>query len=199
VENPEYVSAEIIETYENIDLAEQYGAMSVPKTYINEELVASSLESEEEFVDNLLAGAQAELAEKEEETRHFDIVVCGAGPAGLTAAIYAGRSGLNTIVLEKGSVGGQVTITPVVENYPGFPSVAGKALVDMMLRQAAQYARIKQGLAVEDIRRTDGLFEVSTTKGPYTARAVIIATGARYRELGVPGEKRLAGRGISYP
>ncbi|MDA8168574.1 MAG: FAD-dependent oxidoreductase [Nitrospiraceae bacterium] len=197
---PELVSTEIIEIYENLDLAEKYAAMSVPKTYINGELTAASLEAEDEFISSLVSGESAEAAwwKEEQEEEGLDIVIIGAGPAGLTAAIYAGRSGLKSIVLEKGNVGGQVAITPVVENYPGFQAVPGKTLVDMMLRQAAQYARIKQGVSVKDVRKTDGTFEVVSTGGLYKARAVIIATGASYRKLNVPGEDRLAGRGISY-
>ncbi len=204
VEKPGLVSVEIVETYENPDLAERYAAMSVPKTYINGELMASYLETEEEFVSSLLAGhpekkgAVAEELEKEEEKETLDVVIAGAGPAGLTAAIYSGRSGLKSLVLEKGNVGGQVSITPVVENYPGFQAVPGRALIDMMLRQAAQYARIRQGVEVQDARRTDGLFEILTSAGVYRAKAVIIASGSVYRKLGVPGEDRLAGRGISY-
>ena len=198
VEKPGLVSVEVIETYENLDLAEKYAAMSVPKTYINEELTASYLETEQEFIASLMAGQPAEFAEETVEKEVFDLVIVGGGPAGLTAAIYAGRSGLKGLVLEKGNVGGQVSITPIVENYPGFQAVAGKTLVDMMFRQAAQYSRIKQGVGVTDVRRTDGLFDIITTAGIYQAKAVIIASGARYRKLNVPGEDRLAGRGISY-
>lgn len=206
VEKPGVVTMEIVETYENLDLAERYSAMSVPKTYINGELMASYLETEEEFVSSLLAGslaekgkvAAAEGPEEEKERETLDVIIAGAGPAGLTAAIYAGRSGLKSLVLEKGNVGGQVSITPVVENYPGFQAVPGRALTDMMLRQASQYACIRQGVEVRDARRTDGLFEIQTSAGIYRAKAVIIASGSVYRKLGVPGEERLAGRGISY-
>ncbi|MDA8086445.1 MAG: FAD-dependent oxidoreductase [Nitrospiraceae bacterium] len=198
VERPGLAGVEIIETYENLDLAEKYAAMSVPKTYINEELTASYLETEQEFVASLLAGRPAEFAEEAVEKEKLDLVIVGGGPAGLTAAIYAGRSGLRSLVLEKANVGGQVSITPIVENYPGFQAVAGKTLVDMMMRQAAQYARIKQGVGVTDVRRTDDLFDVVTTGGIYQARAVIIASGAGYRKLKAPGEERLTGRGISY-
>ncbi|MDA8090305.1 MAG: FAD-dependent oxidoreductase [Nitrospiraceae bacterium] len=203
VEKPGLVTVDIVETYENLDLAERYAAMSVPKTYINDELTASYLETENEFVSSLLAGQVAEKAaaggpSEAPEKEVIDVLIAGAGPAGLTAAIYAGRSGLKSIVLERGNVGGQVTITPVVENYPGFQAVPGRTLVDMMLRQAAQYSRIRQGVEVQDVRRTDGLFEVLTNSGVFIAKAVIIASGSIYRKLGVPGEDRFAGRGISY-
>ena len=207
IARPDIVSTEIIEIYENLDLAEKHAAMSVPKTYINGELTASGLEPEYDFISSLMAGesaafagpVQAEQPPPEQENREFDAIIIGAGPAGLSAAVYAGRSGMRTLVLEKANVGGQVSITPLVENYPGFPEIAGKALVDLMLRQAAQYARIKQGVAVNDIRAEDnGKLELIASDGIYHARAVIIGTGASYRKLGVPGEDRLAGRGISY-
>jgi len=198
IEMPEFVSVEVIEIFENQDLAEKYAAMSVPKTYIDEELTASHLEAEEEFIDNLLAGAQAVFVPRAEEGKEVDVLIAGGGPAGLTAAIYAGRSGLKSIILEKGNVGGQVAITPFVENYPGFANVGGKTLVDMMFTQAAQYARVKQGVAVKDVRRTDNFFEITTTSGVFRAKAIIIATGATYKKLGATGEDGLAGRGISY-
>jgi thioredoxin reductase (NADPH) len=85
-----------------------------------------------------------------------------------------------------------------VENYPGFPRIQGQALVDLMAQQSAQYAPIAQGVAVEDIKREDDMFEVSTKAGQYRSKAIIIATGAANRTLGVPGERELAGRGVSY-
>ncbi len=206
VERPEFISAEIIEIYENPDLAEKYGAMSVPRIFVNEELTAHYLPPADEFVDSLAPGKETLFAKEAaapeekpaEETATFDIVIVGGGPAGLTAAIYAGRSGLKAVVLEKANVGGQVAITPIVENYPGFLSVGGKSLVDMMMSQASQYAKIKQGVGVKDIRKIDSRFEVITTGGVYGARAIVIATGATYRRLNVPGEEKLSGRGISY-
>ncbi len=194
------VSAEVIEIYENRDLAEKYAAMSVPKTFVDETLVSPGLQPEEYFIESLIEGKPVEyvMPPGREDLRDYDIVIAGGGPAALTAAVYAERSGLKSVIFEKANVGGQIAITPVVENYPGFASIAGKTLVDLMAKQAMEYSPVLQGVAVDDIRKKDGTFEIDTARGTYTAKAVIIATGAESRGLGVPGEKRLAGRGVSY-
>jgi thioredoxin reductase (NADPH) len=101
-------------------------------------------------------------------------------------------------VLERGNIGGQVALTPVVENYPGYTRIPGKTLMDMMAQQALQYTEIIQGEEVQDITRKTDIFEVKTTSNRYEVRGVIIATGAKHRKLGVPGEERLFGRGVSY-
>jgi thioredoxin reductase (NADPH) len=127
-----------------------------------------------------------------------DLVIIGAGPAGLTAAIYAERSGLSTVVIEKANIGGQVAITPVVENYPGFTRIGGKTLMDMMAQQAIQYAEIHEGEEVLEVEKKDDLFSVRTSRASYTAKALLIATGAMSRKLGVPGEEEFQGKGVSY-
>jgi thioredoxin reductase (NADPH) len=194
------VSAEIIEIYENKDLAEKYAAMSVPKTFVNETLVSPGLQPEEYFVESLVEAKPVEyvMPRGREDLRDYDIVVVGGGPAALTAAVYAERSGLKSIVFERANLGGQIAITPVVENYPGFSNIAGKTLVELMAKQAMEYSPVLQGVTVEDIKKKNKLFEIVTGKGVYTAKAVIIATGAENRRLGVTGEKRFAGRGVSY-
>jgi thioredoxin reductase (NADPH) len=200
IEKKDLVSAEVIEIYENADLAEKHGAMSVPKTFIGETLVASGLQPEDSFIESLVEGKSVEYVTPmgREELRDYDIVVVGGGPAGLTAAMYAERSGLKSIVFEKANIGGQITITPVVENYPGLSRIAGRTLVDMMARQTLEYAAVLQGVSVHDIKQKDRGFEVITGRGEYTARAIIIATGADSRKLNVPGESSLSGRGVSY-
>jgi thioredoxin reductase (NADPH) len=200
VEKKEFISAEVIEIYENLDLAKKYGAMSVPTTYIGEALLSAGLQPEDSFIESIVEGKPVEyvMPVGREEMRDYDIVVIGGGPAGLTAAIYGERSGLKSIVLEKANVGGQISVTPVVENYPGFVQIAGKALVDLMAKQTLEYSALLQGVGVNDVRKKDGAFEVTTGRGTYNAKAVIIATGAYSRKLNVPGEDRLAGRGVSY-
>lgn len=201
IERPELVSAEAIDIVENQDIAERYSAFSVPQTVFDDKLTTLGLEPEEVFVEQLLSLAEArEVAAAEPgEAVESDLVILGGGPAGLTAAVYAARSGLNTVVVDKGNLGGQVAATPVVENYPGFTRVAGKALVDMMVNQALQYVRIHQNEPLQHIARLeDGRFEVATSRRRYTARALLLATGASYRRLDVPGEQRFYGRGVSY-
>lgn len=200
IEKKEFISVEVIEIYENTDLAEKYGAMSVPTTYIDETLLSSGLIPEDSFIESIVEGKVVEYVTPvgREEMRDYDIVVIGGGPAGLTAAIYGERSGLKSVVLEKANVGGQVAITPVVENYPGFAQIAGKTLVDLMAKQTLEYSALLQGVGVQDIRKKDTGFEVSTSRGVYNAKALIIATGADSRHLNVPGEERLTGRGVSY-
>ncbi len=186
---------------ENRDLVDRYGITSVPSTVIDGNLVATGVQPEEAFVDSLFTGSppKVKVVEPTKEVVERDVVIVGAGPAGLTAAIYAERAGLDTVVLEKGAIGGQVAITPVVENYPGFTRIPGKTLMDMMAQQAMQYAEIHLSEEVLDVkRRRDGRFLVITNRGRYLSRALILCTGATHRRLGVPGEERFLGRGVSY-
>jgi len=201
VENPEYISVKIVEIFENRQLAEHYSVTSVPQTVINGNITSVGVQPEEVFVDSLFTGApvEAHASVSKKGVIKKDLVIIGAGPAGLTAAIYAERSGLSTVVIEKGAIGGQVAITPVVENYPGYTRIPGKTLMDMMAQQASQYTEIHQGEEVIKITRTKkGLFNIKTTSNRYQTRAVLIATGAEHKRLGVPGEKRFLGRGVSY-
>lgn len=199
IRKPDLVSAEMIEIYENRDLASQYGAVSVPQTFVNDQLVAPGLQPEEVFVEEVITAAPVQVKETElHEGTEKDVVIIGAGPAGLTAAIYTERSGLKSIVIEKANIGGQVAITPVVENYPAFTRIAGKTLMDMMAQQAINYTDIHDGEEVLDIMKKDDVFEVITNKARYSAKAVLIAAGVESKKLDVPGEKQYQGRGISY-
>ena len=127
-----------------------------------------------------------------------DIVIIGGGPAGLTAAIYAGRGQLDTIVLERGLPGGQIAQTEEVENYPGFDeAISGPELAQRMLRQAEKFgARVVMDEVQEVVRAGDG-FIVQGLEASYQAKALIVATGATPRRLGVPGEDEFYGRGVS--
>lgn len=129
----------------------------------------------------------------------YDVIILGAGPAGMAAAIYTGRARLNTLVLEKGLPGGQILLTDWVENYPGFPDgVKPFQLMDNFRKQAAKFGARIETDKVKDVRRKDSLWLVLGNRGKYQARAVIIATGSDYRKLGLEGEARLTGRGVSY-
>jgi thioredoxin reductase (NADPH) len=199
VESPELISLEIIDIQCNPDLADRYSAQSVPQTYANEVLIAQGAQTEELFALSLEKMEQQSvfIPESNAELIENDLVIVGGGPAGLTAGIYAVRSGLKTAVVERGVLGGQVATTPVVENYPGFTSVGGKTLVDIMVSHALEYVQIFQGEQVEEIEPGE-LIKVVTSRRNFQTRAVLLATGASYRHLGVPGETRLAGRGVSY-
>ena len=129
----------------------------------------------------------------------YDIIVIGAGPAGLTAAIYALRANKSVLILEKSGFGGQMTFSPKIENYPGFLSVSGTELADSLVEQAlAQGAEVE----LEEVEaiglNPDGSKTVKTDSGEHTANSVIIATGAKHRLLGVKGETELIGNGISF-
>ena len=133
------------------------------------------------------------------EELKFDYIIIGAGVAGLASAQYAARAGLNTIVLEGTSMGGQATQIADLENYPGvFPAVNGYDFIDTMRKQAETFgAQIKQVTVISIDKKGDD-FVVTTKKETYTAPALLIATGAIHRNLEVPGEKELTGRGVSY-
>jgi thioredoxin reductase (NADPH) len=129
----------------------------------------------------------------------YDVIILGAGPAGLAAAIYTGRARLQTLVLERGLPGGQILLTEHIENYPGFPD--GMAPFDLMVRFRQQAEKFGARIEMEEVqalRQEQPYWVVTGDSGEYRARAVIIATGASYRRLGLPHEGKLTGRGISY-
>ena len=199
IEKPELVSLEIIDIQVNPEIADQYSAQSVPQAFANEKLIAQGAQTEELFVLSLEKMEQQTvfIPESDAELVEIDLVIVGGGPAGLTAGIYAVRSGLKTAVVELGALGGQVATTPVVENYPGFTSVGGKTLVDIMVNHALEYVQIFQGEEVVEIEPGDPI-KVLTSRRRFLAKAVLLATGASHRHLGAAGENRLAGRGVSY-
>lgn len=139
------------------------------------------------------------MTKAEMERNNYDCIIVGGGPAALAAAIYAGRGELKTLLLERGSLGGQVSLTHAIENYPGFPEgITGPELTSLMTRQAERFgAEIVIG-EVTDIRLDGDIKVVSTDTETYRAPTVILAMGADPRKLGVPGEKELRGRGVSY-
>jgi len=199
IEKPGLVAVEIVDTNYNADLAERYQAFSVPQTWANEVLIARGAQAQELFVSSL---------ERMEEQTYFipdsdaprveaDLVIVGGGPAGLSAGIYAARSGLKTVIVERANLGGQIALTPIVENYPGVKRIAGKDLVDIMAAHALQYVRIFPREAVMEIKPGQPLELVSSLRR-FSARAVLLATGAGHKRLGVSDESRWVGRGVSY-
>ena len=201
IERPDMISSEIIESSENIDLAKQFNVGSVPQTVVNGKTINLGLQTEEMFIEGMITLVSHEIPTQRTMTDdlvgEFDLIIVGAGPAGLTAAIYAARSGLHAILLEKSVPGGQVALTPLVENWPGMMSVPGKQLVDMMVQHAKSYAHIHEGEEVVEVKIGKRI-EAITSSGRYVADALLIATGATHRKMGVPGEDRLYGKGVSY-
>ena len=130
----------------------------------------------------------------------YDLIIIGAGPAGLTAAIYAAREGMSTLVLERDVVGGMAAITDRIDNYPGFEDgISGLDLADKLEAQAKRFgAEILTGIEVTDITRVDGVLSLSTAQRNYSARAALIATGSTYKHLGVPGEDEYLGKGVHF-
>lgn len=132
------------------------------------------------------------------EERLYDVVIIGAGPAGMTAAVYASRANLATVMIERGVPGGQMADTEEIENYPGFESILGQELSTKMFEHAKKFgAEYAYGDVKEVIDHGD-YKEVIAGDKSYKTKTVIIATGAEHRKLGVPGEEELAGRGVSY-
>lgn len=131
-------------------------------------------------------------------SQSYDVVIIGGGPAGLTAGIYAGRGNLKTVILEKGLPGGQIAQTDEVENYPGFPEgITGPELSERMVQQTKKFGVEILMEEVQGIEKTAGGFLVKGYEQNYSARIVILATGANPKMLGVPGEDKFYGRGVS--
>ena len=128
-----------------------------------------------------------------------DIIIIGGGGAGLTAALYTSRAKLSTVLLEKLAPGGQIALTDVVENYPGFPEgITGPEISQRMEDQAKRYGTRVEYDEVSGIEKKNGLFQIRTSSQIFQSKTIIVASGASYRNLNVPGEKELTGRGVSY-
>lgn len=127
-----------------------------------------------------------------------DLLIAGGGIAGLTAALYAGRAGKSALILEKNAFGGQIASSPRVDNYPGLPGVSGLELADRLLSQALDAGAQIELENADGLRAETGGFILTAGKKEFAGRAVILATGARHRTLGVPREAELTGRGVSY-
>jgi len=129
----------------------------------------------------------------------WELIIIGAGPAGLAAGIYAGRRELKTLILEEKIPGGAAADSPLIENYPGFKSIGGRELMNRMLEHCKSFgAQIHELESVKELSLNQQEKVVKTARGTYRAKAIIVATGSHHRELGVPGEKEFRGRGVSY-
>jgi thioredoxin reductase (NADPH) len=156
--------------------------------------------------DILVEPSNAELANKlriqtSAEHTYYDVVIIGAGPAGLTAGIYTAREGLETLIIEKGAPGGQAAVTQIIDNFPGFDQgITGDEFAGRLTRQAERFGvEILQAQSVTNIRLNGNYREVITSDGScYAGKVVLIATGAHYRQLDVPGERDLIGINVHF-
>lgn len=131
--------------------------------------------------------------------KQYDVIVIGAGPAGMTAALYASRANLSVLMLDRGIYGGQMNNTAAIENYPGFKSILGPDLAKEMYESSTQFGAEYAYGSVESIRDDGATKLVKTDMGEeFIGKAIIIGTGSEYKKLGVPGEEDFSGRGVSY-
>lgn len=130
----------------------------------------------------------------------YDVIIIGAGPGGLAAGIYAGRSRLSTLLIEKGQDGGQIAITDDIENYPGqiVEGESGPSLIKRMSEQVEKFGAERVSETVESVDLNGDVKTVKTAKGEYKGKNIIIATGAHSRDIGCKGEEEYKGRGVSY-
>lgn len=130
---------------------------------------------------------------------NYEVIIIGGGPAGLTAGLYTSRARLNSLLLEKGLVGGMIAEAELVENYPGFPEgISGYELGQLMHQQATKFGLETIIAEVTGIELQEQYKVIKTTKGDFTGKAVVIASGSERRKLGILGEKEFTGRGVSY-
>ena len=128
----------------------------------------------------------------------IDVAIIGAGPGGMTAAVYAGRAGLKTVVFERATVGGQMAYTNELENFPGFEKTTGFDLAMILDKQMRAFNATYVNEDIKEIKKSGDNFEITTSNGTYTALTVILALGASPRNLGLDSEMRLRGSGVSY-
>lgn len=128
----------------------------------------------------------------------YDVIIIGAGPAGMSAAIYAARGNRSVLVLDGEGCGGQMSFTETIENYPGYSSILGSELSRQMFEQSVKFGSEYEECSVKELHDGEALKRVVCARREYGAKAVIIASGARHRALGIPGEKEFGGRGVSY-
>lgn len=132
------------------------------------------------------------------EEKQYDLIIIGGGPAGLAAGIYGGRAKLNTLIIEKGSVGGRAFTTREIVNYPGYPDTTGPELTGIMREHAEKFGATIAKERIKEIELAGDMKTIRTRKNVYQAPAVVIATGTEARVLGIPGEKEFTGDGVAY-
>ena len=131
--------------------------------------------------------------------QQYDTIILGAGPGGMTAATYASRANMSVLMIDRGIYGGQMNNTAEIENYPGFPTILGPELAEKMYASSTQFgAEYAFGTVLHVEAQADGSWRVVTDMDEYSANTAIVATGAAYKKLDVPGEEAFAGRGVSY-
>ena len=169
------------------------------RLYVDGKPVASTVAPESKAViDEFLSDILPEQI-KEENDQVYDMIVIGGGPGGYTAALYAARAGFDTLVIEKLSAGGQMALTHQIDNYPGFvDGIGGWELADQMQRQAERFGATTQNVEVRSVNLNSSPKTVETSEGTFYGKTIVLATGANPRELGVPNEKELVGRGVAY-
>ncbi|UCE37735.1 MAG: FAD-dependent oxidoreductase [Thermoplasmata archaeon] len=128
----------------------------------------------------------------------YELAIIGGGPAGFTAGIYATRAGIKAVLFDSGAGGGLMALSPEIENYPGFKSISGMELSDKMREHLEKYMKINLVEDVTKLEVSEGEVKITTSKATYDVGAVIIATGTKHRKLGIEGEEKLTGRGVSY-
>lgn len=128
----------------------------------------------------------------------YDVLIAGAGTAGMTAGIYVQRAGKKALVLDEKGYGGQIVNTATVENYPGFVNISGTEFTERIHEQAVELGVDFKVEKVKNVEKKDGVFVVSTGDSQYEVKSVIIATGVKNRELGIPGEEKFKGSGVSF-
>jgi len=169
------------------------------RLYVDGKPVASTVApGSKAVIDEFLSGILPEQ-KKEADVHVYDMIVIGGGPGGYTAALYAARAGLDTLVIEKLSAGGQMALTHQIDNYPGFADgIGGWELADQMQRQAERFGAKTQNAEVRSVDLKANPKMAETSEGTFYAKTIVLATGANPKELGIPDEKELVGRGIAY-
>ena len=190
--------------YENIDIEKDEKAMAFVREVNDGKRIIPTIIFPDGSI--LVEPSNAELAGKlgiktKAEQESYDVIIVGAGPAGLTAAFYLAREGKEVLVIEKGSIGGQIGVTQTVDNFPGFDEgIDGSNLAERLGRQARRFGvEILEAQNVSAVRK-DGMFWIVETSdgSTYSSMAVLMATGARYKRLGIPGEESLVGNNVHF-